>query len=120
MRIDINGHHHETHHHSLTGAQIKALGHHRARRADPFERRPPGLGWRVGSSGCAHVVRCLQAFAWSVAPDRRSRPDHRLAPTESKAAMVGLPDGETSRFRLGRASWYARTRPAAGFGRNME
>lgn len=28
MRIDINGHHHETHHHSLTGKQIKDLGHH--------------------------------------------------------------------------------------------
>ena len=28
--------------------------------------------------------------------------------------------GETSRFRSGRASWYARTRPATGFGRNME
>jgi hypothetical protein len=28
MRIEINGHHHEVHHHSLTGAGIKALGHH--------------------------------------------------------------------------------------------
>ncbi|MFZ1125729.1 MAG: multiubiquitin domain-containing protein [Candidatus Baltobacteraceae bacterium] len=28
MRIDINGQHHETDHHSLTGTQIMALGHH--------------------------------------------------------------------------------------------
>lgn len=34
ITIDINGHPHDLHHRTLTGAQIKALGHHEHGNAD--------------------------------------------------------------------------------------
>ena len=75
MRIDINGQHHETDHHSLTGTQIMALGHHDHGTLFRWEgdrrdsRHPRRREYSVGSRAAA-VPR----------PLRRGRPRHHERP----------------------------------------
>jgi hypothetical protein len=80
-----------------------------------------GQDHSVAPTGSKHVVVAIfngwqQSRFWQ-GVIRQAAGSWRCARRHFRASRTA---GRTCRFRSGRASWYARTRPVAGSGRNME